>query len=117
MLPYDRNLKQRSREFRKNMTEGELVLWSKIRLEQLKGYRFNRQKIVGGYIVDFYCAKAKLTIEVDGSQHYSSDMINSDKDRDDYLVGLGLRVLRFTNVEVLKNIDGVIESILEQMET
>ena len=117
MLPYDRNLKQRSREFRKNMTEGELVLWSKIRLEQLKGYRFNRQKIVGGYIVDFYCAKAKLAIEVDGSQHYCSDMINTDKTRDDYLVSLGLRVLRFTNMEVLKNIDGVIERILEKMET
>jgi very-short-patch-repair endonuclease len=111
MLPYNRNLKQRSRQLRKNMTDAERLLWAKIRLKQLKGYQFYRQKPVGDYIVDFLCPRAKLVVEVDGSQHLSDETIEYDGTRDEYLSGLGLRVLRFTNSDVLTNIDGVVENI------
>ena len=111
MLQYNKELKAISRTLRKNMTGAERLLWSKIRNRQLKGYQFYRQKIVGDYIVDFYCPKALLIIEVDGSQHYSSEEKQKDRVRDEYMAQIGLRVLRFSNREVLKNIDEVIEMI------
>ena len=97
------------------MTDAERLLWSKIRNRQLKGYRFYRQKIVGNYIVDFYCPKALLIIEVDGSQHYSSEGMRKDKIRDDYMNSLGLRVLRFSDRDVFTNIEGVMGEILKYL--
>ena len=73
MLSYSKNLKEYSRMLRRNTTDAERLLWSKIRGEQLKGCQFNRQKPIGNYIVDFYCRKANLVIEIDGGQHYSHD--------------------------------------------
>ncbi len=108
MLRYSKELKTISRTLRKNMTDAERLLWSKIRNRQLKGYRFYRQKIVGDCIVDFYCPKALLIIEADGSQHYSSEGIRKDKIRDGYMNSLGLRVLRFSDRDVFTNIEGVI---------
>ena len=70
MLHYNKNLMKYARELRKNMTDAERLLWSKIRGKQLKGYQFYRQKILGNYIVDFHCPKANLIIELDGGQHY-----------------------------------------------
>ena len=115
MLPYNGNLKQVARTLRTNMTDAERHLWAKIRLKQLKGYQFYRQKPIGDYIVDFFCPRAKLVIEVDGSQHFSDEMTEYDRIRNEYLSSLGLRVLRFTNTEVLKNIAGVVESIEEKI--
>ena len=115
MLHYNRDLKEPSRRLRENMTDAERYLWAKIRMKQLKGYQFYRQKPIGDYIVDFFCPKAKLVIEIDGSQHSSDEMIENDRIRDEFLVSLGLRVRRFTNVEVLTNIEGVIESIMENL--
>ena len=68
MLSYNKSLTQLSRNLRRNMTDAERLLWSKIRSKQLKGFQFYRQKIIGNYIVDFYCPKSKLVIEVDGGQ-------------------------------------------------
>ncbi len=116
MLSYNGNLKQYSRQLRENMTDTERNLWAKIRMKQLKGYQFYRQKPIGDYIVDFYCPKAKLVIEVDGSQHFSDEMTEDDKIRDEYINSLGLKVLRFTNTDILTHIDGVVESIVESME-
>ena len=116
MLPYNKNLKQPSRQLRKDMTDAERRLWAKIRMKQLKGYQFYRQKPIGDYIVDFFCPRAKLVIEVDGSQHSSDEMTEYDRIRDEYMKSLGLRVLRFTNTDILTHIDGVVESILENME-
>jgi very-short-patch-repair endonuclease len=116
MLPYNKNLKHNSRELRKNMTDAELYLWSKVRIRQLNNCQFYRQKIIGDYIVDFFCPKLKLVIEVDGGQHYSDNMVDADRERDEYLRSFGLSVLRFTNTDVLKNIDGVIARIIENME-
>ena len=115
MLPYNKKLKQYSRELRKNMTDAERFLWSKIRMKQLNDYQFYRQRIVGDYIVDFFCYSARLVIEVDGGQHYSKKGAETDKIRDDYLRYLGLKVLRFTDTDVLKNIDGVVDRIIENL--
>jgi len=115
MLIYNNNLKIYSRELRKNMTDAERRLWSTIRMKQIDSCQFYRQRIIGDYIVDFYCPRAKLVIEVDGGQHYSDEMVEMDRKRDDYLKNLGLKVLRFSNTEVLNNIEGVVESILENM--
>ncbi len=115
MLPYNGNLKQYSRQLRENMTDAERRLWAKIRMKQLKGYQFYRQKPIGDYIVDFFCLRAKLVIEVDGSHHLVGEKIEYDRIRDEYLSSLGLRVLRFTNADVLTHIEGVVESIVENM--
>ena len=93
MLQYNEQLKSNSRELRKNMTDAGRLLWSKIRNKQLKGHRFARQKIIGNYIVDFFCSKALLIIELDGGQHYTSEGIQKDMIRDSYINSLGLRVL------------------------
>ena len=111
MLPYKRNLKELSRQLRENMTDAERLLWAKIRRKQLKGYQFYRQKPIGDYIVDFYCPRAKLVVEVDGGQHFTDEIIEYDGIRDEYLSSLGLMVLRFTNIDVMTHIDGVVERI------
>ena len=116
MLPYNGNLKQLARQLRKNMTDAERRLWVKIRRKQIKEYQFYRQKPIGNYIVDFYCPKAKLVVEIDGSKHLVGETIQYDMIRDDYLSSLGLRVLRFTNTDVLTHTEGVIERIIENME-
>ena len=97
------------------MTDAERHLWAKIRMKQLKGYQFYRQKPIGDYIVDFFCPKAKLVIEIDGSQHLVGETIEYDRIRDDYLSSLGLRVLRFTNTDVLTHTDGVVDRIEEEI--
>jgi len=111
MLSYNKNLKHISRNLRKNMTDTEMVLWSKLRGKQLKGLQFYRQKIIGNYIADFYCPKAKLVIEVDGGQHYSSEEREKDKRRDDYMIRAGIPVLRFSDKEVLAKIGSFLEKI------
>jgi very-short-patch-repair endonuclease len=115
MLPYNKNLKERARQLRANMTDAERYLWAKIRMKQLKGYWFYRQKPIGDYIVDFFCPKAKLIIEVDGSQHFVNETIEYDRIREEYVSSLGLKVLRFTNTEVLKHVEGVVERIEEEI--
>ena len=114
MHPYDPKLKLLSQDLRKNMTDAEKALWSKLRMKQLKGLMFSRQKPLGGYIVDFYCHKAKLVIEVDGGQHFNDEAVENDKVRDEFMGSMGLTVLRFMNTDVLNNIDGVIEAIEEK---
>ncbi|MFC1891069.1 endonuclease domain-containing protein [Thermodesulfobacteriota bacterium] len=115
MLPFNKNLKGFARELRKNMTDAERFIWSKIRKKQIKGCQFYRQKNIGDYIVDFYCPAAKLIIEIDGGQHYSEEGLKKDKLRDDFMSNLGLIVLRFSDTEIFKNIDGVLERIYKQL--
>jgi len=93
------------------MTDAEKTLWLKLRRKQLKEYPFYRQKIIGKFIVDFYCPKANLVIELDGGQHYSETGKLKDKTRDDLLMGMGLRVLRFSDRDVFDNMNGVMERI------
>jgi very-short-patch-repair endonuclease len=111
MLFYNTKLKRYSQELRKNMTDAERLLWSKLRRKQLRDFQFYRQRSIGNYIVDFYCPKAKLIIEVDGGQHYNEESNRRDKVREDYLKKLGMRILRVPDTEVFKNLEGVIEKV------
>jgi very-short-patch-repair endonuclease len=113
MLPFNKKLKPLARNLRKNLTDAERNLWAKIRGKQLKDKQFYRQKNIGNYIVDFYCPAGKLIIEIDGGQHYSDEGKKKDEIRDRYLKHLGFVVLRFSDREVLKNIEGVLEKIYE----
>ena len=115
MLPYNGNLKQYSRQLRGSMTDAERRLWAKIRMKQLKGYQFYRQKPIGDYIIDFFCPRAKLVIEVDGSYHLVGETIEYDRIRDEYLSSLGLRVLRFSNSDLVTHIEGVVKRIEEKI--
>ena len=111
MFSYNKNLKQFSRNLRTNMTDAEKLLWSRIRRKQIKGMQFYRQKSIGDYIVDFYCPEIKLVIEVDGGQHYEAEGKDKDHIRDEYMKRLGINILRFSDRDVLKRIDAVIEKI------
>ena len=102
---------QLARNLRNNMTKAEWKLWGNIRNKQL-GIRFRRQHPIGNYIVDFIALKIGLIIEIDGAQHYERIIEKKDKLRTEYLEGLGLKVIRFNNYEVLTNIDGVIAEII-----
>lgn len=101
------------RALRRAATDAERALWTLLRSRSLNGHKFRRQHSAGPDILDFYCAEARLAVEVDGSQHYTTDGLASDAARTAYLEALGLRVLRFTNVDVLTNADGVLEAILQ----
>jgi very-short-patch-repair endonuclease len=111
LLPYNKGLKELARGLRNNLTEAETALWLKLRKRQLNNCQFYRQRIVGNYIVDFYCPEWKLVIEIDGSQHYCEPGKAKDKMRDNHLSDLGLRVLRFSSREVMENLKGVLEVI------
>ncbi len=116
MLPYNKKLKPVARKLRCAMTNSERRLWQRVRRNQLKGYKFTRQKTIGNYIVDFYCPSAKLVIEIDGSQHYLEEGAEKDKIRDKRLADLGLTVMRFSNRDVFTNIEGVLQRIHRHLE-
>lgn len=97
------------------MTDSEKLLWSRIRRKQLKGVQFYRQKIVGDYIVDFYCSSAKITIEVDGGQHFEPAAKLGGQRRDAYLSKLGFKVLRFLSWDVMKDVDNIVDQIRSQL--
>ena len=111
MKPYKKTLKASSRQLRSNMTDAEQMLWSHIRGKQIHGVQFNRQKPILNYIVDFYCARARLVLELDGGQHFEAVHEEKDKTRDKVLLKLGLLVLRFDNYQILMETDSVLESI------
>ena len=113
MGPYNKKLKQASRDLRNNMTEAEKVLWSRLRGKQILGLQFYRQKPILNYIVDFYCPAVNLVIECDGGQHYTIEGLEADRIRDEALGELGLSVLRFDNGQVLRELDGVVERIYQ----
>ena len=111
MLPYRSNLRQPARELRNNTTDAETVLWSGLRRRQILGIQFYRQKPIERFIVDFYAPKAGLVIEVDGGQHFEKEAMARDKERDAILEELGLKILRFDNLQVLKETEAVLEAI------
>ena len=109
MHPRNTKLLQNARNLRRAMTKEERHLW----FDFLRDYpiRFRRQESIGNYIADFYCSSAKLVVELDGSQHYDEAGMRSDLERSEYLKALGLTVLRFSNLDVLRNFSGVCEQI------
>ena len=106
---YNKNNIPFARELRKNMTKEEKRLW----YDFLRTYpiKFIRQKTIGRYIVDFYCAEAQLIVELDGSQHFIGEQVGADAERTKYLNEYGITVLRFPNNEVYRNFRGVCEHI------
>ena len=108
-MQHNSKLTPRAQTLRKNMTKEERRLW----YEYLHDYphRFRRQVTVGNYILDFYCAAAKLAVELDGSQHYKPEDMEYDARRTAYLNNIGICVLRFSNLDVLKNLRGVCQRI------
>ena len=111
MHQYNPKLKANARTLRKNMTDSELKLWSRIRRKQIFGLQFYRQMPIGNYIVDFYCPKAGLVLEVDSVLQMNKLAIQKDQYRDSYLKQQGVKVLRFDNLQILKQLDAVIEKI------
>lgn len=109
LYKHNSELTQNAKSLRKNMTKEERKLWYGF----LRDYpvKFLRQKILGKYIVDFYCAKAKLVIELDGSQHYLDEQKAYDEERTEFLSGYQIKVVRFLNGEVVNNFNGICEYI------
>ena len=105
----DSAMRSRAQTLRKNMTLEERILW----YQYLRTYpvQWNRQKVIGSYIVDFYCKRAKLILELDGSQHYEPDAMDYDRERTAYLNAQGYTVLRFSNTDVKTNLAGVCDVI------
>ena len=116
MLEYNLNLKEPARALRNSMTDAERLLWSHLRGKQLLGVQFYRQKPIGHFIVDFYAPAAKLVIEVDGCQHTEPEHRQKDMARDQYLAEEGLLVMRFDNIQVLKETEAVLEEVFVAMQ-
>jgi very-short-patch-repair endonuclease len=102
-----------AQKLRENATEAEEFLWLALRENQLDGYKFRRQHPLSIYIADFYCHKLKLVIEIDGGYHKTKEQIILDKERTDTIELQGLKVIRFTNEEVLLNLSNVLNKIKE----
>ena len=109
MIPYNKKLVSNARTLRKNMTPEEKHLW----YDFLQKYplKIYKQRIIDNYVVDFYCAKAKLIIELDGSQHYKDNGIEKDVERTNFLEQYGFKVIRIPNNEIKQNFRGVCEYI------
>jgi very-short-patch-repair endonuclease len=106
---YNSHLKEFSGKLRKESTLSEILLWKQLRASQMMGCRFNRQKSIGKYIVDFYCSKLKLVIEIDGESH--DNKWDNDMERQTYLESIGLAVLRFDDLAVKQDMDNVLFAI------
>jgi very-short-patch-repair endonuclease len=113
-LWYHRDLKDRARYLRNNPTNAEQTLWTELKNDKL-GFDFHRQKPIGYYIFDFYCKELSLVIEIDGAIHDLDEVKQNDLNKDDYIKGLNLNILRFTNDEVLQNLSVVIKKIKDYM--
>ena len=103
--------KTNRRVLRKNQTDAEKKLWGRLRNKQFYGYKIYRQYGIGQYIADFYCPKLKLVVEVDGGQHFEKKGLSKDKKRDEYFALVNITVVRFSNRDVLTNMDGVLEEL------
>jgi len=111
MSPVSPELRQRARELRQSLTEAEIKLWGKLRNRQLRGLKFRRQHPIGSFIADFYCAEHRLVIEIDGKYHQSQ--IGYDEYRTKWLIDHGYQVIRFSNDEVIEQVDQVVAKILD----
>jgi very-short-patch-repair endonuclease len=112
----DSDYQERARDLRHNLTNGEHRLWSKLRAHRMHGQKFRRQHVIGSYIVDFVCLKARLIVEVDGESHFEDGREAADAQRDADLASRGFKVLRFGNHEVLTNISGIAGAIADELE-
>ena len=115
ILPYNKKFTERARENRKNSTPTETKIWNEVlRMRQFADYKFLRQKPIDNYIVDFYCSELQLVIEIDGDSH--AETVEYDAERTRVLQSLGLTVVRYTNDDVICNIQGVYDHLIEKIE-
>jgi very-short-patch-repair endonuclease len=114
-IAYDKNLKEFSRYLRNNSTTSEVLLWQYLKASQMHGYSFNRQKPLGRYIVDFYCRKLNLVIEIDGDSHKVEEVMVNDIVRQEVLENMGVYFLRYDDLDVKFNIGFVLQSIESHM--
>jgi len=112
-LPYNPKLIDRAREMRNNSTKGEIKFWCELLSNKKSSYQFYRQKIIHHYIVDFFCAKLKLVVEIDGTSHDGKE--NYDKERENLLKSLELKVLHYNDLRVLNNFHLVEKDFKEQL--
>jgi very-short-patch-repair endonuclease len=116
-IVFNRKKDQEKRRYlRKNMPKSEVLLWTKLKNRQMHEERFLRQYGVDQYVLDFYCPRLKLAIEVDGDSHFMPDAEEQDKARQEYIEAYGIRFLRFTNTDVCENLDGVCQMIFNKVE-
>ena len=108
-------IRQFARELRQPQTTAESTLWNLLRNSNLK-YKFRRQHPIDFFIIDFYCAEAKLLIEIDGPSHFEKEQQDYDQARTEYLEASGYKVIRFTNDDVRYNIHAVVTEIMEEVE-
>jgi len=108
---------KRAEKLRERMTKAEVRLWEELENSQLDGYKFRRQHPIHKFIVDFYCHKLKLIIEVDGKYHESEGQKNTDLERSELLTFQGIKIIRFTNEEVFNNINLVLKQIRKEIES
>ena len=104
-------LKSRAGDLRRNQTPAERVLWMRLRMRQIGGVRFLRQRVIGDFIVDFYAPSVRLAVELDGGQHYEPGRIRYDANRTAWFEAQGITVLRYTNLEVSRRLDDVLGDI------
>ena len=110
-LPQNRALLKRARDLRNNSTLSEVLFWNVVKNRQINGLDFNRQKVIGNYIVDFYCPAVQGVIEIDGSSHAYKEKYDSRRDK--YLRSLGLRVLHVYDEDVKDDVNGVLAMVME----
>lgn len=103
--------KNQSRNLRKNQTSAEKIIWNKLRNRQFNKLKFRRQHIIENFIVDFYCEKINLVIELDGDVHAYNNKINQDKIREEFLKDKGFNIIRYTNDDIYSNLDSVLEDL------
>ncbi|MEQ9422884.1 MAG: DUF559 domain-containing protein [Cyclobacteriaceae bacterium] len=115
-IPYNKNLKTFSRHLRNHSTLSEVLLWQELKAGQIDSFKFNRQKPLDRYIVDFYCRKLNLVIEVDGESHYHDLAPIRDAQRQEVLESLGLSFLRFDDLDVKRNMAIVLSEIYRFVE-
>ena len=103
----------RAKKLRRNSTDAERLIWSRLRGRGLAGYKFKRQVPIAGFVVDFAALEAKLIIEIDGGQH--SVRLEADQLRTEKLERFGYRIVRFWNHDVLNNIEGVLDAVIQEL--
>ncbi|WP_366184787.1 endonuclease domain-containing protein [Flavobacterium ovatum] len=111
IIPYNPNLKAFARELRNNSTKSEIILWLKLKGKQMYGYDFHRQKPIDNYILDFFCQELMLGIEVDGYSHEFLEVQEKDSIKEKRMNELGIQVLRFSDYQVLRDMENVMRAI------
>jgi very-short-patch-repair endonuclease len=115
-IHYNPKLKDLAKNLRNNSTRAEIILWNHLKGKKLKGYDFHRQKPIENFIVDFFCNKLILAIELDGYTHGFEEVLVKDEIKEKRLTDLGVTVLRFTDRDVIDNIESVLKSIEDSID-